>query len=98
MPDTAPAWRAVILELLGAWPGRFDEMTATAYVASLQGRGATDPVMVLAMLRGFEGQHPPSASVIAAQAVRRSRALRDREAAMVRIHARLAPELGLGAA
>ena len=69
VPDDR-AWRDAILELLGAWPGRFDEMTATAYVHSLQGRGATDPQAVLRALRTVRAEHPPSAGTLAALVLR----------------------------
>jgi hypothetical protein len=64
------AWREVILELLGTWPGRLDEVSATAYVHSLIGRGATDPHVVLTVLRAHVSEHPPSASIVAAAALR----------------------------
>lgn len=67
---TDPAWSDVLLELLGAWPGRFDEMMATAYVHSLQARGADDPEVALRALRSVVSEHPPSAATLAALARR----------------------------
>jgi hypothetical protein len=64
------AWREVLLELLGAWPGRLDEMTAAAFVHSVQARGARDPEAVLQALRLIGGPHPPSAPDVAAMALR----------------------------
>ena len=58
-------WSAVVLALMGTWPGRLDEMLCTAYVSELQARGATDPGAVLRALRAYSGEHPPSASVLA---------------------------------
>lgn len=64
------AWRAVVLELLSAWPGRFDEVMAAAYIHSLQGRGAADPHAVLRELRAYSGEHPPAAPTLAALVLR----------------------------
>jgi hypothetical protein len=60
-----PGWRDVLLALLGAWPGRLDEMTATAWLHEVQARGGRDPEAVLQALRATGGDHPPSAPAIA---------------------------------
>jgi hypothetical protein len=60
-----PRWREVLLALLGAWPGRLDEMTATAWLHEVQARGGRDPEAVLQALRAIGGDHPPSAPAVA---------------------------------
>jgi hypothetical protein len=60
-----PGWRDVLLALLGAWPGRLDEMTATAWLHEVQARGGRDPEAVLQALRATGGDHPPSAPAVA---------------------------------
>lgn len=63
--STDAAWRDVILALLGSWPGRLDQMTATAFVHELIARGVTDPQRVLRAIREMDSEHPPSASTLA---------------------------------
>lgn len=65
-----PRWRDVLLALLGAWPSRLDEMTATAWLHEVQARGGRDPEAVLQALRATGGDHPPSAPAIAQMVLR----------------------------
>jgi hypothetical protein len=67
-PDTG--WSDVVLALLGTWPGRLDEMTATAYIREVEARGARDPRAVLQAIRAMATEHPPSAGVLASMALR----------------------------
>lgn len=68
--STDPRWRDVLLALLGAWPSRLDEMTATAWLHEVQARGGRDPEAVLQALRATGGDHPPSAPAIAQTVLR----------------------------
>jgi hypothetical protein len=69
MPERTE-WREVLLALLGAWPGRLDEMTATAWLHEVQARGGRDPEAVLQALRAMGGEHPPSAPAVAQMVLR----------------------------